>query len=98
MNVDDHKSSPGLFSDGGYPYLDPFPSFQSNTHLESLVCEAARPQGGASRKGSFVRIVPLDPAYKAGLAGHLPVRPGTVVLTRVAAFVKKATPYERDLD
>ena len=37
-------------------------------------CEAPRPQGGASRRGSFVRIVPLDPAYKAGLAGHLPVK------------------------
>jgi hypothetical protein len=36
--------------------------------------EAPRPQGGASRKGSFVHIVPLDPAYKAGLAGHVPVK------------------------
>jgi hypothetical protein len=31
-------------------------------------------QGGASRKGNFIYIVPLDPAYKAGLAGHLPVK------------------------
>ena len=38
--------------------------------------EAPRPQGGASRKGSFVHIVPLDPAYKAGLAGHVPVNEG----------------------
>jgi hypothetical protein len=37
-------------------------------------CEAPRPQGGASRKGSFVHIVPLDLAYKAGLAGHVPVK------------------------
>jgi hypothetical protein len=29
---------------------------------------------GASRKGSFVHIVPLDPAYKAGLAGHVPAK------------------------
>jgi hypothetical protein len=36
--------------------------------------EAARPQGGASRKGNFLIIVPLDPAYKAGFAGHLPVK------------------------
>jgi hypothetical protein len=36
--------------------------------------EAPRPQGGASRKGNFVHIVPLDPAYKAGLAGHVPVK------------------------
>jgi hypothetical protein len=37
-------------------------------------CEAPRPQGGASRKGSFAYIVPLDPAYKAGLAGHAPAK------------------------
>jgi hypothetical protein len=37
------------------------------------MCEAPRSQGGASRKGNFILIVPLDPAYKAGLAGHLPV-------------------------
>jgi len=36
--------------------------------------EAPRPQGGASRKGSFIHIVPLDPAYKAGLAGHVPAK------------------------
>jgi hypothetical protein len=36
-------------------------------------CEAPRPQGGASRKRNTVLVVPLDPAYKAGLAGHLPV-------------------------
>jgi hypothetical protein len=27
----------------------------------------------APRRGNFVHIVPLDPAYKAGLAGHVPV-------------------------
>jgi len=37
-----------------------------------IVSEAPRPQGGASRRGSFVHVVPLDPAYKAGLAGHVP--------------------------
>jgi len=31
-------------------------------------------KGGASRKGNFIYIVPLDPASKAGLAGHLPVK------------------------
>jgi len=36
--------------------------------------EAPRAQRGASRKGDFFYIVPLDPAYKAGLAGHLPVK------------------------
>ena len=38
------------------------------------IYEAPRPQGGASRKGNFILIVPLDPAYKAGLVGHLPVK------------------------
>jgi hypothetical protein len=37
-------------------------------------CEAPRPQGGASRKGSFVHIAPLDPTYKAGLEGHVPAK------------------------
>jgi hypothetical protein len=36
--------------------------------------EAPRPHGGASRRGSFVHIVPLDPAFKAGIAGHVPVK------------------------
>jgi hypothetical protein len=36
--------------------------------------EAPRPyKGGASRRGNFVHIVPLDPDCKAGLAGHVPV-------------------------
>jgi len=39
----------------------------------TLNSEAPRLQGGASRKGNLIYIVPLDPAYKAGLAGHLPV-------------------------
>ena len=38
--------------------------------------EAPRLEGGASRKGNFTLIVPLDPAYKAELAGHLPVMAG----------------------
>jgi hypothetical protein len=45
--------------------------------------EAPRPQAGAFRarsgerkasQGNIVLIVPLNPAYKAGLAGHLPVK------------------------
>ncbi len=40
------------------------------------ISEAPRPQGGASRKGGLIYIVPLDPAYKAGLARHLPARMG----------------------
>jgi len=36
--------------------------------------ETPRPQGGVSRKGNFIYIVPLDPAYKAGLGGHVPAR------------------------
>ena len=45
----------------------PFPE------LRNRKSEAPRPQGGASRKGNIIYIVPLDPAYKAGLARHLPV-------------------------
>jgi len=39
-----------------------------------LRSEAARPQGGASRIGNFVQIVPLNPAYKEGLAGRVPAK------------------------
>ena len=39
-----------------------------------IQCEAPHPKDGASRKGSFVHIVPLNPAYKAGVAGHVPVK------------------------
>jgi hypothetical protein len=41
--------------------------------------EAPRPHGGASRRGSFVHIVPLDPAYPA-LAGRCTVRPKNVII------------------
>ena len=34
----------------------------------------ARARDGASRKGNFVHIVPLNPAYEAGLAGHVPAK------------------------
>jgi len=37
--------------------------------------EARRPQGAASRQCSDIYIVPLDPAYKAGVAGHVPAEP-----------------------
>ncbi len=49
----------------------------------SVYSEAPRPQPGASRarsgerdasKGNIVLIVPLNPAYKAGVAGHLPAK------------------------
>ena len=39
-----------------------------------VLSEATRPQGQASQKGNLIYIVPLAPAYKAGLAGHLPVK------------------------
>ena len=42
-----------------------------NNHQSFLKLPA---QGWASRKGSFVHIVPLDPAYKAGLTGHVPAK------------------------
>jgi len=31
-------------------------------------------RAAASRKGNFILMVPLDPAYKAGLTGHLPAK------------------------
>jgi len=37
-------------------------------------CEPLRPNGEATRKGNFVPIVPLNPAYKAGAAGHVPAK------------------------
>jgi hypothetical protein len=45
--------------------------------------EVPRPQGGTSRRGSFIHIVPLDPAYKAGLAGHVPVKKATRYKRRI---------------
>jgi len=44
------------------------------SHQSTKLCEAPCPQGGASRKGSSVHIVPLDPACKAGLTGHVPAK------------------------
>jgi len=50
---------------------------------ETRESEARRSQGGASRarsgeqnasKGNFIHIVPLNPGYEAGLAGHAPVK------------------------
>jgi len=41
---------------------------------ESIISVSIRVKLSASRKGSFAHIVPLDPAYKAGLAGHVPVK------------------------
>ena len=41
---------------------------------QSTESEAPRLQAVASRKGNVVLIVPLDPANKAGLAGHLPAK------------------------
>ncbi len=50
-----------------------------------VLCEAPRPQAGASRKGNIVLIVPLDPAYKAGLAGHLPAKNKNTVGRTISA-------------
>jgi hypothetical protein len=53
--------------------------------VRGRLSEALRPQGGASRarsgeqdasKGNFIHIADLNPAYKAGLAGHAPVKAG----------------------
>jgi hypothetical protein len=51
-----------------------------NNNNDIVKSEDPRPQGGTSRKGNVIfdcaprPIGPLDPAYKAGLAGHLPVK------------------------
>ena len=42
--------------------------------FEKWTSEAPRPQAGASREGNIVLIVPLDPAYRTGFAGHLPAK------------------------
>ena len=42
--------------------------------LSETKSEARRPRGAASRGGSFLHIAPLDPDYKAGLAGHDPAK------------------------
>jgi hypothetical protein len=48
-----------------------------------------RPQAGASREGNIVLIVPLNPAYKAGLAGHLPVKSNGRTLANLSSMVGK---------
>jgi hypothetical protein len=53
------------------------------------IIEAPRPQGGASRKGNFVHIVSLDPAYKVGLAGHVPVKTQSSKLKTEFFLVKR---------
>ena len=40
-------------------------------------------RAGASRRGSYVRIVPFNPAYKAGLAGHVPANPQGLIGSRL---------------
>jgi hypothetical protein len=41
---------------------------------KNLKCEAPRPRAGAPRGGNNILIVPLDPANKVGLTGHLPAK------------------------
>jgi hypothetical protein len=53
------------------------------------ISEAPRPQGGASRKGNFVHIVALDPTYKVGLAGHVPVKTQSSKLKTEFFLVKR---------
>ena len=57
-----------------FKYMKAIFECQGNSRdIRETTREAPRPQGGASRRGSFVHSVPLDPACKAGLAGHFPV-------------------------
>jgi hypothetical protein len=48
---------------------------------QNVHCEAPRLQGGASRKGNFILIVPLDPAYPAE-TGRGTCRPNSYILSR----------------
>ena len=48
-------------------------------------------QGRASREGSFVHIVPLDPTCKAGLAGHVPAK-WSRVLVKVGSSLEPSNP------
>jgi hypothetical protein len=65
-----HHASPKVQSSNSLPT-----GRQANVKSSpNCKCEAPRPQAGASRKGNVVHIVPLDPAYKAGLVWHLPVK------------------------
>jgi hypothetical protein len=54
--------------------------------------EAPRLQAGASRKGNIVLVVPLDPAYKAGLAGHLPVKTDPVSISTFPGSPSRVCP------
>jgi len=53
----------------------PFDPALRGTHGPEYVEWASRARSGEpdASKGNFVCTVPLDPAYKAGLAGHVPV-------------------------
>ncbi len=71
-----------MSSHGEHQIPSPVPSrvqgqAPNNKQISIDEIEAPRAQRGASRKGNFFYIVPLDPAYKAGLAGHLPVKSQT---------------------
>jgi hypothetical protein len=46
-------------------------------------------RAGLPGKEIFILIVPLDPAYKAGLAGHLPVREIKPIKNLEPTFTKK---------
>jgi hypothetical protein len=54
---------------------------------------ASRARSGEqdASKGSFVHIVPPDPAYKAGLAGHVPAK-WSRVLVKVASSLESSNP------
>jgi len=71
-----------ILSEGDY-----LPKEKRETYIK--ISEAPRPLGGASRKGNLIYIVPLDPAYKAGLAGHLPVNSETELCIFITILIPK---------
>jgi hypothetical protein len=62
--------------------------FRKNPRIQGVKLPA---QGRASREGSFVHIVPLDPACKAGLARHVPAK-WSRVLVKVGSFLEPSNP------
>jgi hypothetical protein len=55
------------------------------------ISEAPAPQGGASRQRNIIYIVPLYLAYKAGLAGHVPVKESEALHPRLPALNRAGT-------
>ena len=47
-------------------------------------------------KGNFVHIVPLDPAYEAGIAEHVPAKLQCLTLDHHSVLLKRGVTYNID--